>query len=400
MSPSILQLQAIGTQDVYLTKDPQINIFKYNYYRYVNFATETTKLNMNTTAEFGQKSTCDIPKRGHLLSKLHLHIKLPILTKNGVSGSYACWNDTIGYSIFAEPIELLIGGVIVERLYPQFMNAWDELSNYNKQLGKNLMLLKSDSYVNNYYNAKKVVDLVIPLDFWFTKEYNLALPLLSMSQQDIKINFRLKKFSECVNYDGIEPEYTPIISSNVYAEYIYLDDVVLDQFQDKSHKYIIEQVQYNGDEQIIQNNPSYNCHLKFRHPCKEIIFFAVDKASIDSNNHFVYSKMPEEAPLIEEASLLLDGKYRFDHLPEFYYRTIFPDSVHSVIPIKYIYIMPFSIKPEDNQPTGSINLSQFNDVTLSLQLCKNNPEMKIYVFALTYNVLTIENGVMNLEFPL
>jgi hypothetical protein len=398
MSPSILQLQAIGTQDVYLTKDPQINIFKYNYYRYVNFATETTKLNMNTLGEFGQKSTCEIPKRGHLLSKLHLHIKLPVLTKT--SGTYVCWNDTIGYSIFAEPIELLIGGVVVEKLYPQFMNAWDELTNSTKQLGKNLMLLKSDSYVNNYYNAKKVVDLVIPLDFWFTKEYNLALPLLSMTQQDIKINFKLKKFSECVNYDGDEPEYKPIISSNVYAEYIYLDDIILKQFQETSHKYIIQQVQYNGDEKIASNNPSYNCHLKFRYPCKEIIFFAVDQASIDTNNPFVYSKMPEEVPLIEEASLLLDGKYRFERLPEFYYRTIFPDNVHSVIPIKYIYTMPFSIKPEDNQPTGSINLSQFNDVTLSLQLTQNNPNMKIYVFALTYNVLTIENGVLSLEFAI
>jgi hypothetical protein len=168
MSPSILQLQAIGIQDVYLTKDPQINIFKYNYYRYVNFATETVKLNMNTIATFGQKTTCEIPKRGHLLSKLHLHIRLPQLNK--ISGDYVCWNDTLGYSIFAEPIELQIGGVIVDRLYPQFMNAWDELTNANKQLGKNFMLLKSDTYVNNYTNAKKEVDLVIPLDFWFTKQ--------------------------------------------------------------------------------------------------------------------------------------------------------------------------------------------------------------------------------------
>lgn len=398
MSPSILQLQAIGIQDVYLTKDPQINIFKYNYYRYVNFATETVKLNMNTIAEFGQKTTCEIPKRGHLLSKLHLHIRLPQLNK--ISGEYACWNDTLGYSIFAEPIELQVGGVVIDRLYPQFMNAWDELTNTTKKEGKNFMLLKSDSYVSNYTNADKEVDLIIPLDFWFTKQYNSALPLLSMYQQDIKINFKLRNFSECINYDGDEPRSKPIINSNVYAEYIFLDDVILKQFQETTHKYVIEQVQYNGNEIIPSNIVSYNSDIKFSHPCKEIVFFGVEKANIDLNNYFVYSKTPDDLPLFKEASLLLDGKYRFEQLSEFYYRTIFPDNVHSVIPMKYIYTMPFSIRPEDNQPTGSLNLSRFNDVTLALKLCENNPEIQLYVFALSYNILTIQNGVLSMEFLL
>lgn len=398
MSPSIFQLQALGIQDVYLTKDPQINIFKYNYYRYVNFAADTVKLNLNSAASFGQKVTCDVPKRGHLLSKMYLHLKLPKI--NFSTGTYACWSDTIGYGIFSDPIELQIGGVVVERLYPQFMNAWDELTNNNKQLGKNFMLLKSDTYVANYTNAEKTVDLIIPLDFWFTKRYNSALPLLSMTQQDIKVNFRLKRFLECVNYDGDEPEGVDIIESNIYAEYIFLDDVILKQFQAQKHQYIIEQVQYNGDEIVNPSSGVHNSDLKFSHPVKELVFFAVETNNLDTNNTFSYSKSSDDLPLIEEASLLLDGKYRFERLPEFYYRTIFPDSVHSVIPMKYIYCMPFSLRPEDNQPTGSLNMSRFNDITLALRLCQSNPQMKLFVFALSYNVVTIENGVLTMEFVL
>lgn len=398
MSPSIFQLQALGIQDVYLTKDPQINIFKYNYYRYVNFAADTVKLNLNSAASFGQKVTCDVPKRGHLLSKMYLHLKLPKI--NFSTGTYACWSDTIGYGIFSDPIELQIGGVVVERLYPQFMNAWDELTNNNKQLGKNFMLLKSDTYVANYTNAEKTVDLIIPLDFWFTKRYNSALPLLSMTQQDIKVNFRLKRFLECVNYDGDEPEAVDIIESNIYAEYIFLDDVILKQFQAQKHQYIIEQVQYNGDEIVNPSSGVHNSDLKFSHPVKELVFFAVETNNLDTNNTFSYSKSSDDLPLIEEASLLLDGKYRFERLPEFYYRTIFPDSVHSVIPMKYIYCMPFSLRPEDNQPTGSLNMSRFNDITLALRLCQSNPQMKLFVFALSYNVVIIENGVLTMEFVL
>lgn len=395
MSPSILQLQALGIQDTYLTKTPEINIFKYHYYRYVNFATDILKLPLNDIATFGKKTTCDIPKRGHLLSKLYLHLKLPKLNKT--SGTYLSWSDALGYSIFSDPIELEVGGVIIDKLYPQFLNAWDDLSNSSKQFGRNLMTLKSDVYSSVKYNAQKEVDLIIPLEFWFTKQYSSALPLLSMFNQDIRLNFKFRNFSECVNYDGSNPNAVSIISSQILAEYIFLDDVIAKDFQRQKHTYIIEQVQYHGDEVIPENYTTYNSTLKFNNPCKELIFFCVEKQNIENNNHFNYSKSSNEESLITEASLLLDGKLRFDSLPECYYRSIFPDCIHSNIPMKYIYIMPFSLKPEDNQPTGSLNMSRFNDVVLSLKLPPGNLDCMLYVFAISYNVLIIENGTLTLE---
>jgi hypothetical protein len=396
MSPSLLQLQAVGLQDLFLTKDPQINIFKYNYYRYVNFATETVKLGLSGKLEFGKRITCDIPKRADLLSKLHLHLRLPPIIKNG--GTYASWTDTLGYAIFDDFIELQIGGEVVDKLYPQFLNVWDELTSTTKKVGKNLMLLKSDTYVASKYNAEKYVDLIIPLDFWFTKQYNCALPLNCMTYQDVNISFKLKNFKECINYDGDEPLEVPILNASIIAEYIFLDDIIRKKFVEEKHQYIIEQVQYNGDELILENTDVYNSKLRFNYPCKEFIFFAVENRNIANNNYFVYSKTPEDVPLINEASLLLDGKLRFDSLPEFYYRSVFPDNVHSVIPTKYIYTMPFTIKPEDNQPTGSLNASKFNDITLFLKLPNNNVDLTLYVFAISYNVLIINNGFLTTEF--
>ena len=394
MSPSILQLQSVGLQDVYLTKDPQINIFKYTYYRYVNFSTDIVKLQLNEVASFGRRITCDIPKRGHLLSKLYLHLRLPKLTK--VDGDYLSWSDTIGYSIFSEPIELQVNGIIIDKLYPHFMDAWDELTSIDP--GKKLMILKSDLYNSTSHNAEKEIDLMIPLDFWFTKQYSSALPLLSMLGQDIRLNFKFKEFSKIINYNGSEPPHIDILDSNIYAEYVFLDDVISEQFQKQKHTYIIEQVQHNGEESISSNVTDFNKLIKFNHPTKELIFFCVEKANVDNNNYFVYSRNTDELPFISEAALLLDGKYRIEYLPEFYYRTIVPHSVHSHIPMKYIYTISFSIKPEDNQPTGSINLSRFDDVTLALRMKSGNPDCFIYVYGISYNVLTIENGNFNLEF--
>jgi hypothetical protein len=395
MSPSVLQLQSLGLQDVYLTKDPQINIFKYTYYRYVNFATETVKLTLGESATFNKKTSCTIQKRGHLLSKLYLHLQLPPLTK--ASGEFACWSDALGYAIFSEPIELEIGGVVVDKVYPQFMDIWDEFSNGTKKLGKNLMVLKSDVKSATMNNASQTVDLMIPLEFWFTKNYNLALPIISMIQQDIKINFKLKDFSKVIHYDGIEPQQVPILESNVYAEYIFLDDIILEQFQMQKHTYIIEQTQFHQTEFIPAGASFYNTDLKFNHPVKELFFCCATSTNVENNNHFAYSNS-DDGPLVKEASLVLDGKRRFEFLPEFFYRCMFPEAVHSVIPLKYIYSMPFSIRPEDNQPTGSLNMSRFNDITLALKMVKDNPDCLLYVYALSYNVAIIQNGFFSLEF--
>jgi hypothetical protein len=394
MSPGLLQLQSVGEQDVFLTQSPQINIFKYSYYRYVNFATEVVKLPINTVVNFNKKASCEISKRGHLLSKLYLHLKLPALVKK--SGEYVCWSDTLGYAIFSDPIELEIGGVVIDKLYPQFLDIWDEFSNIDKTLGRNFMTMKSDYYNSTKHNAIKPFDLIIPLDFWFCKNPNQALPIVSMYSQDIKINFKLKAFSDVINYDGLEPDPVNIIESHIYAEYIFLDDIILPKFQEQRHTFVIDQIQYNELEIISGSAVTYNSILKFNHPVKELFWGCVEKRNIDNNNYFVYAT-DDELPIISEAALLLDGVYRFDYLPEFYFRSIFPNNVHSTIPMKYVYCLPFAIKPEDTQPTGSINMSRFSDVMLSL---KFNPhyECFLYVFALSYNILTIEKGTFTLEF--
>lgn len=398
MPTTTLQLQSIGTQDVYLTKDPQINIFKYNYYRYVNFATEVVKLPLNEVATFNKKTSCNIPKRGHLLSKMYLCLKLPKLVKT--SGTYLSWADTLGYSIFSEndPIELEIGGVVIDKLYPRYLDMNDEFTNKNKS--RNLLLLKSDAYVSSYYNALKDVDLIIPLDFWFTKQYSSALPIVSMTSQDIKVSFKLRDFGDVVNYDGSTPNQVSIIDSNILVEYIYLDDVISDAFTKQKHTYIIEQCQYHGQDLIQANTGIYNTTLKFNHPVKELVFGCVEKQNINSNNYFVYNKSLDDTNILTEIALLLDGKRRFEFLPEFFYRLITTDSVHSNIPLKYIYSMPFSVRPEDNQPTGSINMSRFTDVILSLKLGDSGitQDCFIYIYAISYNVVTIENGFLKLEF--
>lgn len=396
MGGSIIQLQATGIQDLYFTDKPQISFFNYVMYRYVNFATETVNLPLNQNAEFGTKVTIDIPKKGHLLSKLYLRLRLPALTKT--NGSYACWADAIGYSIFNGPVELLIGGLVVDRLFPVCMDMVNELSNENLDQ----MILKSDIYRAALHNAEQPVDVMIPLDFWFTRQYASALPLVSMINQDISLNFSFKEFSDVINFDGsTEPVGASIIDSNIYAEYIFLDDIVLESFQKKKHQYVIEQQYYHGDEYINPNQTTFTTKIAFQNPCKELLFACIDENNIDNNNYFNYSRRSDGAALVSKASLVIDGRDRFnnDFLPEHIFRQYFPNNVHSVIPNKHMYVMPFCLKPEDSgQPSGTINLSRFDQVDLSLKLNSQNPSCQIHIYGLMLNVITIEGGSLKFEF--
>jgi hypothetical protein len=397
MTGSLVQLQAQGRENVLLTENPDINIFKYSYFRHINFSTDIYQTNLTETATFGRKTSCNILKKGHLLSKLYLQLLLPPLEKK--DGSYASWADTLGYSIFNEPIELLVDGVVVERLYPEFMDIWDELStDQSKRIGRNLMLLKSDLYRSAVYNAETTNTLMIPLEFWFTKDYSMALPLLSLNTDDIRINFSFKTFSECINYDGNTiPDSVNILESYVYAEYIWIDNPFIDFFKNTQHFYVINQAEYHGDEIIPGNVSNYVTHLKFSNPSKELFVACVDTANVVTNNYFNYSRS-DGNPFIKNISMYLDGRLRFDNLPEFYYRCIFPDCVHSSIPNKYIYTLPFSLKPEQNQPTGCLSTSKFTDISINFTLNSGNSSCYLYIYSLMYNFLIIKNGKMQFEF--
>jgi hypothetical protein len=67
-----------------------------------------------------------------------------------------------------------------------------------------------------------------------------------------------------------------------------------------------------------------------------------------------------------------------------------------------VYVYSFSLDPENHQPTGVCNFSEFNDKVLQLTFDKNivikNGNINIYVFARNYNVLRINKGKPELLF--
>ena len=177
-----------------------------------------------------------------------------------------------------------------------------------------------------------------------------------------------------------------------------MDNFILEKFQQQRHEYLIEQVQYNGDDIILSGEGLHSVPLVFNNPCKELVFACVESDNITSNNYFNYSRINNESNLIDEISLSLDGQTRIEYTPEVFFRLGYPSMVHKATPLKFVYCLPFSLRPEDSQPTGAINMSRFDSVVLNVKMTRDNPECFLYVYSVMHNIVVVENGILSFKF--
>ena len=61
-----------------------------------------------------------------------------------------------------------------------------------------------------------------------------------------------------------------LTSASLYVDYIYLDTDERRRFAQVSHEYLIEQLQFAGDESVTSTNNKIK--LNFNHPCKELVW--------------------------------------------------------------------------------------------------------------------------------
>ena len=110
----------------------------------------------------------------------------------------------------------------------------------------------------------------IPLNFWFCRNPGLALPLIALQYHEVKLKFT---WGTDVNCGGGQS------SSQVWADYIYLDTDERRRFAQVSHEYLIEQLQYQNEGSA---NSKYK--LNFNHPCKELIWVTQLDGSVNTSS--------------------------------------------------------------------------------------------------------------------
>ena len=400
MGGALLDLVAKGGQDIYFISNPQISFFKKVFKKHTNFAIEYQKLAFDSALDFGLTTKYTIPRKGDLIKNMFLQFEIPdIISSDGQKCSYV---NYIGYAMI-EYIELYINTQKIDRLTGEWMYIYNELSvKEDKKLGYKVMVGGTDFINYNSNVGSRGGIYMIPLNFWFNKETGSAIPYCALQYSDIEIKLKLRNFDQLwVTKNGTPPIGTfKLTSAHLGIERIYLDTKERKEFATQSHEYLIKQTQYSLNNNITQNTQSKTFNLIFNHPIVELIFVVQSKSKFvtkanGGNDYFNFSKT-DTYPFkdtIKTAKILLNGQERTPEMTAKELRFYQPIQYHTSIPNNYIYSYSFSLNPEDYQPSGSSNFSRFDTKQLQIEFADNIPHSELKVFAVSYNILRITQGL-------
>jgi hypothetical protein len=226
MGLGLLILVSVGKENIYLSAQPEITFFKIAYKRYTNFSTEPIPQYFKTTPDFGTKCTINLAKNADLLSSMFLYVELPNIqmenfTNNTKNISNFAWVNKIGLALI-NYIEVEIGGYVIDRHYGDWINIWNEITRNKSTLRSYNKMIGNTPELTNYSQTKNSTILYIPLSFWFCLDTGLALPLIALVHNDIRINVQFNDIDTCYN---VSPSHYLSVTNNICiyteGEYFY-----------------------------------------------------------------------------------------------------------------------------------------------------------------------------------
>ena len=312
MGGGLMQLVAYGAQDVYLTGNPQITFWKVTYRRHTNFAMESIEQTFNGQADFGRRVTCTVSRNGDLAYRTYLQVTLPEIAQG--DAKHARWLDCPGEQLIQQ-VEVEIGGQRIDRQYGDWMHIWNQLTltseqarGYSKMVGNTTQLTyitdpafddidgpcSTADAPNQVCAPRKALPettLYVPLQFWFCRNPGLAVPLIALQYHEVKINLDLRAIDECLwavnemdastgDKKSTNGAYNKsLVAASLYVDYVFLDTDERRRMAQNPHEYLIEQLQFTGDESV--GSSSNKIKLNFNHPCKELLWVVQPDAHVD-----------------------------------------------------------------------------------------------------------------------
>ena len=452
MGGGLMQLVAYGAQDIYLTGNPQITFFKVVYRRHTNFSMESIEQTFNGNPDFGKKVSCTISRNGDLIHRVYLQTSLPEVTVGSnasVSGlTQFNWTNWVGHQL-VKNVEVEIGGQRIDKHYGEWLHLWNELSQapglqagYARMLGNVPRLTQG---TGGSVTSTPETTLYIPLQFWFCRNPGLALPLIALQYHEVKINVEFNDLSKCCSATGASLNNSSLSLKNtsLFVDYVYLDTDERRRFAQVSHEYLIEQLQFTGEESIA--SASSKVKLNFNHPVKELVWVVQCNDVVDGQQYFNYSShrdtvladqgdghptdalgsgltssvalagvnglvtgnMDNNVNSVVKAKLQLNGHDRFQEREGDYFNYVQPYQHHTNVPALGVNVYSFGLKPEEHQPSGTCNFSRIDNAVLQLTVDSTGGSdptkaaskgSKVRVYATNYNVLRIMSGMGGLAY--
>ena len=413
MGGGLMQLVAIGAQDVHLTGNPQISFFKVVYRRHTNFSMESIEQTFKGTPKPGDRVSCTIARNGDLVTNMWLEVTLIPESSGNIR-----YVDSVGHALI-EYVELEIGGQRIDKHYGEWLDIWSELTlPEDKREGFKYMIGRRNLGKHTSIPTNK---LYIPFQFFFCRNPGLALPLIALQYHEVKLNIKFRDASKLTNKDNsiqndddapLDDTISSFEDVKLFVNYVYLDTDERQRFAKMTHEYLIDQVQHTG----AKNTMIEQVRLDFNHPVKELVWVIRDSTfdvissygteegvhlQSDTSSLKWYKEsfaLPKTESFVS-AKIQINGHDRFAEREASYFRLIQPYEHHTRIPHKHVYCYSFALNPENHQPSGTCNFSRLDNVTLHLNGMHDKiSNGELLVFALSVNVLRITSGMGGLAY--
>lgn len=413
MPSGLVILAAYNREDQLLIGNPEISHFRSVYYHHTPFSTEWRYVNFKNRVAFGQTSlTLDFPRDADLLKQVYLHITLP-----DISG-YS-YTNSIGHALIRE-VRLRAGETLIDRQTGEFMEIWGNLTTPDtKRNGFNDLIGRNDAFVYET-DFSGILDIFIPLQFWFCRHRETAFPLICLQNQTLQLEVDLRPLEEVVLPDvsdcgRILGDYP--LEMKALIDYVYLDMPERRWFVNHPQVYLIEQIQDTQLHEFKAGSNSYRMELPFNGLLKEMMFTMRYRQRGRQNLWFFYSRQDpnqvgggyyyesigisgQHGDILETAKIQYDTYDIVPELPARFYRVLQPYEHHTSIPDDFVYLYSWAMKPEEWQPSGHINT--FRSHNFSLILTRNtlaiSHVVNVRAYAMVYNVMRICDGVLGLDF--
>jgi hypothetical protein len=177
-------------------------------------------------------------------------------------------------------------------------------------------------------------------------------------------------------------DLTHTMQVSLEASFVFLEDDERKLFANMPHEYLIEQVSIREDSGFHGNLSQLEMSLY--NPAKEMIWVLKRDDAEERNIWFNYTNTltPSiynlgDSAIVEKAKIQFNGIDRFDYKDSTYLSFLQP-YLHHTNSQPGINLFSFSLEPEKFQPSGAVNMSMINKVTLDFQTTVPPIDPEIY----------------------
>uniref|UniRef100_A0A6C0IXY4 Major capsid protein N-terminal domain-containing protein n=1 Tax=viral metagenome TaxID=1070528 RepID=A0A6C0IXY4_9ZZZZ len=394
MTAKQIILNSLDKKDSYTKNNNGDSIFNEKFMTHTNFAkniTDVYPMDTKNNYEFGDTVHFEIDQIGDLLSKITFYLEFSNIEKK-------CLDN---FSIVPEIMHAIIKSITIRSNNTVIQKLTGHSIYIQNQLysPKETLNISNAGFINkNTFDGEKHI-LYLDIPFWFTKELDKALPLLSLNYEKISIDLELNNFSNISkNLDEIN---FCLKNIKLIGEYINLDNDEKIRYINNPSEYIIEQIEYRDLE--IEKNMSSSKKINIdKYSLVSELIWVFSKNNLENKNlYFNYWKddVNNGNEHCRNVRVLLNGNSINSLLKSSYYRKIqrYQNHPSSSLLTKQnnlncIYQYSFSLNPDNIKSSGFLSLNKFNSVNLDIQILPTDFKRIMRIIIKKYNILKIDNG--------